>query len=232
MEFQEVKFLADLTDKETDEKRTDRVFEALESRNERLAGTYAAAIRELGTTPRKGGETARVSIICHCMREVIGGIPSAMAVAATRRPNPSSMSLVSGLPVLLESHPELDLRAEQAYIPLPSEVALALARLVEAAAIEANLNVANAAALLTDGIDTKHPLIKQWKTAQNFFLEWVHLDRNPDGARKLPSDEAIRSQIRVVEDVVEVRSNLFFTNLDAVQDLLNMANATDGTNQA
>lgn len=207
--------------------RRAQVADGLRARSERLAGIYLAALHELASTASTGGEAARVSIICHCMRELMNGLPAAMAANAVPRPKPSSSSLVAKLPDVLSEHPQLDLRAQQAMVPVPAEVAAVIADLVEAAVKERGLNVVNAAALLTDGTDLAHPLIGQWKAAQSFFLEWAHLDRNTDGGRELPSDSEITAHIRVVEDVIEVRTNLFFTNLSAVEDILALANAQE-----
>ena len=209
------------------EQRRMRVADGLKARSERLTGMYLAALRELDSNAEAGGETARVSIICHCMRELMNGLPAVMAASAVPRPKPSSSSLVAKLPDILTEHPQLDLRAQQANVPVPNQVASMIADLVEAAVKERGLNVANAAALLTDGTDLAHPLLGQWKAAQGFFVEWAHLDRNADGARELPTDVEIVAHIRVVEDVIEVRSNLFFTNLSAVEDLLELANAQE-----
>lgn len=209
------------------EQRRTKVIDALRERSASLAGMYITALRELDSTPASGNETARVSVICHCMRELMNGLPAIMASGITPRPNPSSGSLVAKLPELLTEHSELNLRVQQDMVPVPTRVANAIADLVEAAVKEHGLNVANAAALLTDGTDSAHPLIAQWIAAQGFFLQWTHLDRNPDESRKLPNDDEIMMHLRVVEDVVEVRTNLFFTNLSAVEDILLLANAQE-----
>lgn len=209
------------------EKRRARISEALKERSSRLAGMYVTALREFDSAPSSGQETARISIICHCMRELMNGLPVIMAASITPRPEPSSSSLAARLPDLLAKHPDLDLRAEQDMVPVPSEVASAIADLVSAAVMERGLNMANAAALLTDGTDTAHPLIDQWKAAQYFFMQWTHLDRNLDGARVLPTNDKIELHVRVVEDVIEVRTNLFFENLSAVEDILRLANAQE-----
>ena len=44
--------------------------------------------------------------------------------------------------------------------------------------------------------------------------------------RELPSDYEIRAAIRVVEDVIEVRTAAFFDNLRSLDDLLSDINAT------
>lgn len=208
--------------------RRERVTGALRERSAQLAGMYSTALRELDSAADSGNETARVSVICHCMRELMNGLPAILAASVMPRPNPSSSSLASRLPELLAEHPDLDLRAQQDMVPVPNGVTNAIASLVDATVRERGLNLANAAALLTDGADASHPMIGQWKAAQAFFLQWTHLDRNPDGARELPSDEEITVHVRVVEDAIEVRTSQFFTNLGAVEDLLQVANAQEG----
>lgn len=205
--------------------RQTRVLSALADKSDALAGLYVFALEQLGMPAPSGREVARVSLICHSMREIMNGLPAAMAVNTRVRPNPGSGSLTSKLPLLASNHPGLDLRADQDVVPVPREFAIAVAEVIDAATKEQGIQVANAAALLTDDNDETHPLVRQWKSAQRFFLQWTHLDRNSNGTRALPDDLEIWSNIRVVEDVVEVRTALFFENLGAVQDLLAIANA-------
>lgn len=210
-----------------DERQT-RVWEALANRSAKLAGMYRTALSTLSTPATAGCEAARVSIVCHCMREVANGLPSVMTDIATPRPAPNSDALMQQLPGLLMAHPDLDLSAEQDLVPVPKEVARAFLALIQTSAQEAGRNRSNAAALLTDGVDTKHPVVAQWALAQRFFLGWTHLDRNHERGRDLPSDEDLLANIRVVEDVIEVRSARFFENVHALESLLRAANATDG----
>lgn len=51
-------------------------------------------------------------------------------------------------------------------------------------------------------------------------MGWTHLDRNHVSSRPLPSDEEIATQVRVVEDVIEVRSAAFFDNLRSIEEML------------
>ena len=92
---------------------------------------------------------------------------------------------------------------------------------------EEGRNLSNAASLVTGGSDTNHPLVKQWSDAQIFFLAWTHLDRNDESDRPLPTDAEVLANIAIVEDVIEVRTALFFDNLHSVQDLLDEANAQE-----
>ncbi len=207
--------------------RQGRVTQNLTDRSPKLAGMYKSALRILDSEPEPGCEAARVAIVCHCMRELMNGLPTALADTAVPRPNPSSGALLSKLPGLLAENPDLDLNADQDVVPVPKAVARHLHKLVGARAREDGRNRMNAAAVVTGGTDTEHPVINQWNDAYKFFLGWTHLDRNHEGDRELPSDESIRAVIRVVEDVIEVRTTAFFENVRTLQDLLNEINATD-----
>jgi len=201
-----------------------RVWEALENRSGKLAGMYRSAVSTLAEPALAGCESARVSIICHCMRELMNGLPGVMSDLAIPRPKPTSESLKSRLPELLAEHSDLDLGADQDLVPVPREVARAFLALIRASTQEAGRNRANAAALLTDGADPQHPAVAQWTRAQRFFLDWTHLDRNHEHDRGLPSEEELLENVRAVEDMIEVRTALFFENVHALDDLLRAAN--------
>lgn len=198
--------------------------QALQDRSPKLAGTYRTALLTLHTDPEEGCEAARVSVISHCMRELMTGLPAVLADTAIPRPNPSSSALVAQLPDLLSKHPDLDLGADQDVLPVPKAVAMKFDALVKASTQEAGRNRSNAAALVTGG-DAQHPAIKQWQDAYQFFLGWAHLDRNHENDRELPSNNQILDAVRVVEDVIVVRTAVFFENLHALQDLLTATNA-------
>ncbi|MGA6205464.1 hypothetical protein ACPESR_11960 [Nocardia testacea] len=208
--------------------RQKRLAEAIEARNPRLAGMYRTALRQLAVIPEPGCETARVSIICHCVRELMLGLHGTLSDIDIPRPNPSSGSLVGQLPDLLSRHPELDLSLDQDMVPVPRNVAQKLGAIVTAATQEKGRNKRLAAALITGENDTKHPVVKQWTDTYNFFVGWTHLDRNHEQGRDLPGDESILAALRVVEDVIEVRTTVFFENVHAIKDLLAMINAPVG----
>ena len=201
-----------------------RVAQALQDVSPKLASIYRAALSALAVTAAPGDEMARVSVICHCMRELMIGLPSVMTDSATPRPKPSATSLASRLPELLAEHPDLDLLVDQDLVPVPKQVARAGSELISTVAIERGLKRRNDAELLTGGSNTKHPVLKQWQETYEFFLRWAHLDRNRDNSRQLPVDDVILANIRVVEDVIEVRTAQFFDVLQSLQDLLDEAN--------
>lgn len=215
------------SDFEPDERQA-RVLDALRNRSETLGGIYLTALSAIALPALPGCERARVSVICHCMRELMNRLPGVMSDFAIPRVRPSSDSLKRQLPKLLGQHSDLDLGVDQDLVPVPREVARAFLGLIRAAAGEEGRNRANAAAILTNGADPKHPAIEQWTRAQRFFLEWTHLDLDDERERGLPSDERLLANMRVVEDIVEVRTALFFENLRALDDLLQDANAEEG----
>jgi len=205
--------------------RQRRVTEALVG-SAKLAGVYRTALRSLHSPAEDGCEAARVSVICHCMRELMNGLPGLLADSAIPRPKPSSGSLTSKLPELLANHPDVDLGMDQDMVPVPKAVARALDSLISSLVKERGRNRSNAAALVTGGSDTKHPAIRQWMEAYDFFLGWAHLDRNHERDRELPSDEDLITFMKVVEDVVEVRTKAFFENLHSLEELLSEINKT------
>ena len=208
-----------------DDERRSVVLDGLAGQSPRLAAIYKTAMATLQTPPVEGCEVGRVSVFCHCIRELMTGLPSAMSDSFIARSTPSSGSLIGRLPDLLAKHSDLDLSLDQDVIPVPKRVAEAFDALVEAATKEAGRNRRNTAALITGGTDTKHPAIKQWMDAYEFFVGWTHLDRFHDQDRALPSDEELMHRLRVVEDVIEVRTNAFFENVRTVDDLLAEINA-------
>lgn len=218
-----------MTDGTQRDERQTRVIEALENRSPKLAGMYRTALDLLAAPALPGCESARVSTMCHCMRELMLALPAVMSTdpIAIPRPNPSSGSLLKQLPGLLAAHPDADLGLDQDLVPVPREVAQGLAALIKTATQEEGRNRANTAALVTGEPDARHPAIWQWTDAYNFFLNWTHLDRNHEQEKSLPTDETLRGNIRVVEDLVEVRSALFFQNLHAIEDLLAEINDVD-----
>lgn len=143
------------------------------------------------------------------------------------RPDPTSGTLARKLPSVLSRHDNPDLRADQDLIPVPKGVAGAFADLIDASTREAGRNQRNAASLVTGDSTGSHPSIREWSKAYAFFVKWAHVDQHH--AKTLPDNCTLINYLRVVEDVIEVRMNLFFDNLSAVEDLLDLANATEET---
>ena len=161
------------------------------------------------------------------MRELMLGLPPVLTNSSEARPKPSSDALLSKLPSLLAEHPEVDLGADQDIIPVPREVASRLDELIRTRTQEAGRNRRNTTVLIAGDDSSDHPVIKQWQDAYRFFVRWAHLDRDEGSKRALPSDGTIDAHIRVVEDLIEVRTTAFFENLHSLQDLLDDINALD-----
>jgi hypothetical protein len=206
--------------------RQARVADAIHTRSPKLAAMYRRTLLELSCEALPGDEVARVAVICHCIRELVNGLPLVLSDFDEKRPRPSADSLTKKLPKLLTRH-AVDLALDQDIVPVPREVAHAFHRLVATAVKEEGRNKRGAAALVTGGKDTKHPAVKQWGDAYRFLVGWAHLDRNHDEDRVLPSDNEIRDVLRVFEDVIDVRTTAFFENVAAINDLLVDINASE-----
>jgi hypothetical protein len=142
------------------------------------------------------------------------------------RVRPTSGELTRQLRTLADSHPELDLGAEQDLVPVPKLVAQTIASLIGAARKEHGRNRDNAAALVTgaDDRNRSHPAVNQWLDAYNdFFVRWAHIDGHH--GRQLPTDAELLTSIKVVEDVIDVRTAVFFANVSALKELLAVINA-------
>ncbi|MFM9260623.1 hypothetical protein ACNAWD_22235 [Rhodococcus erythropolis] len=205
--------------------RQNRIIEILRDRNPRLAGVYRMALGALCSEVELDCEPARISVVCHCMRELMNGLPVILAETSIPRPNPSSSSLTKGLPRLLADHPDVDLGADQDIVPVPKAVAQAFDRLITAVVQEEGRNRSNASALVTGIMKDKHPAVNQWLEAYQFFLGWTHIDRNHESERKLPDDARILAVMKIVEDIIEVRTTVFFENLRSLEELLTQINA-------
>jgi hypothetical protein len=212
--------------RETPDKRQNDIFNRLRERSAVHAGLYMIALRELGSPALEGLESARISVICHCARELMLGALDVLVDTPEPRQKPSSGSLARNLPLVLSREGGPDLRANQDLIPIPRAVAGAFADLIDASTREQGRNQRNAATLVTGNADGFHPSIKEWGSAYGFFVQWAHVDQHH--RRDLPHDTTLAHHLRIVEDVIEVRMNLFFENLSTVEDLLALANSTDG----
>ena len=208
------------------DQRQHGVLKRLRERSAIHAGLYVIALRELGSPATDGLESARISVICHCARELMLGALEILVDTPEPRQTPSSSSLARNLPLVMSRAGGPDLRANQDLIPIPRTVASAFADLIDASTREQGRNQRNAAALVTGSADGSHPSIKEWGRAYGFFVQWTHVDQHR--RKNLPDDATLALHLRIVEDVIEVRMNLFFENLSTVEDLLALANATDG----
>ena len=206
-----------------DERQT-RVFTALRERSPRLAGMYRALLEALRFPADEVSEIARASVIGHCGRELMNGAPAVLSGVDIPRPSPNSSALKDRLPSLLK---DVDLGLDQDLIPVSRSVAATLDALIKTVAQEQGRNRRLASAAVTDETDNKHPAIQQWIEAQKFFAKWTHLDRAGDGERAGPADDVILAHLRVVEDLIEVRTAAFFDAVRSIDDLLAVANATD-----
>jgi hypothetical protein len=203
--------------------RQTRVFRVLDNKSRKLSGVYRAALDALGHPSFEGGELPRLSVICHCLRELTNGAPEILAEIADQRPNPSASSIMGKIPDLMEG---VDLDLDQDLIPIPRSAAAHLRMYLDARTKETGRNRRLARTLITRSTEVDSPAISQWMKAQRFFEKWHHLDRYPDGVRQIPDDQQVRDHLRIIEDVIESQYGFFFDGLHAIEDLLARANDT------
>lgn len=205
----------------TMDERQSRVFRVLEARSKKLASIYRTALTMLESARSADSEMTRISLICHCLRELTTGAPEALSEIDIQRPKVKTQSYVDRLPRLLKG---VDLTPGSDSVPIPKKAAENLAQLLAVMTQTQGRNRRLASALVTKSLDGDSPAISQWLTAHAFFEKWNHLDRLPDGLRELPEDDEISAHLRVVEDVIEAQYGFFFDGLQAIEDLLTRAN--------
>lgn len=211
------------------DQRQQGVFEALLERHADLASMYQVALRTLAACVEHGDRRVRVAHICHAIREVMNRFPDAVGANPSQRIKPSSNDQVQALPDLLSRHPELVLEQEgKELVPVPAQVAAAFDKLIRTAVQEKIRSRDIAAALLTDDGNVDHPAVDQWIEARNFFVRWAHLQAEATDLATLPSDEDLLGKVRVVEDLIEGVTKIFFEARHAVDDLLAEINQTEG----
>ncbi len=164
---------------------------------------YRAARELLASAPRPGDERTRVSHICHSMREIMNRLPGALGIVGTGGGGPRSSTHVRKLPALAARFPNLDLRQEVENVPVPQELAVLLDELVKAAVAEDGRVAANAAALLTDDGNTKHPVVRDWRTINDYFVKWAHLHDEQSDPELIPSDDDLRQRIELAEALMD-----------------------------
>lgn len=204
--------------------RQARLLDWLEEKRPDLASMYRTARELLATAAKPGDERTRVSHICHSMREMMNRLPGALGIAGVGNGGPRSSTHVRKLPALAARFPNLDLRQEVENVPVPQELASLLDDLAKAAIVEDGRVAANAAALLTDDGNTKHPAVRDWKDLIDFFVKWAHLHDEQSDVQRIPSDDDLRQQVELAEALMDGIRAEFFDSLHAIEDLLAEAN--------
>jgi hypothetical protein len=207
--------------------RQQGVFDALLERHADLASMYRATLRMLASGDRDSERRMWIAHVCHSMREVMNRFADAVGANSSEQIKPSSSEQVQALPTLIADYPELVLDQEQELIPVPKGVAAAFDRLIKTAVQEKIRSRDIAAALLTDDGNTDHPAVSQWMDARRYFVRWAHIGAEATEPTKLPTDDDIRDKIRVVEDLIEGVTKLFFDARRSVDDLLAEINQTE-----
>lgn len=193
---------------------------------------YRSALRLLKQAPVSGDEVARVSLICHAMREVMNRAGEAAASDHISPQGTPSKELVRRLPAIASSW-KLPTGSDVEFAPVPIKLATAIDRLIEAARHEEYRTRANISSLILAGEASTEsrkqaltPDERRWREAHDFFLKFTHLD---SASRvTVPDDKEIRKRISDFEQLFVRIITPFFTQLREVQELLSTINSKVG----
>lgn len=206
-----------------DERRR-QIYASLLQYNNVLAGVYRSAIRNFKTPAYSGEERARVSNIGNAMREIMNSLASVLGDSSQGTHQDDASKLTRKLPEKLAEHPELDLQQDNAYIPVPQDVALLVREIATLASQEQKSAREDVAALIAPGSGQAHPVVKEWIDARNTFVGHTHLGRPPKDVSI--SDNRMEELIRTVEDLMEGRMRAFFESRHEIDSLLEGINGS------
>lgn len=200
------------------DERRQQIYSSLLQYNTVLAGVYRSAIRNFKTPAYPGEERARISNISNAMREIMNSLASVLGDSSQGTRQDDAGKLTRKLPEKLAEHPELDLQQDNAYIPVPQDVALLVREIANLASQEQKSAREDVAALIAPGSGETHPVVKEWIDTRNTFVGHTHLGRPPKDVSV--SDKKIEELIRTVEDIMESRLREFFESRHEVDSLL------------
>lgn len=207
------------------DERRQNIYDSLLQYNSILAGLYKTAIRTYKTTPFPGEERARIAIIGNSMREIMNTLASVLGSSSQGTRQDGAVKLVRELPEKLAEYPDLNLRQDNDYIPVPRDVALFIWEIASQASQEEGNIREDIAALLAEGSGRNHPVVKEWMSARNTFVKYTHFSKPPEDIAI--SDDEIEQTIRIVEDLMEGRLRAFFESRHDIDSLLKDINESE-----
>ena len=173
---------------------------ALVERDAEIGGLYRSALRELSRPVELGEEPSHVGMICHSMREFMGGLPGIFSEEVRKRDG-NADKLVQDLPSMAALHPDMDLDLDQKEIPVPQEIARQL-RFIIASQIEIAGRIrANQRLLLTGDAGLHSKDVATWNGLYRYFQGHTHWDRGRR-SKPLPTDERLNDKIALVDDLM------------------------------
>ena len=189
----------------------------LQQLSAKLAGVYRRTIVLIEEQPRGGEELVRISLIGHCMRELMNRLPDILKdVPGMLRPaKPNSKTLQKDLLDLLAASGKLN--ASGPVVSVPGEIIDALQRFAAAVQADSVRAAEKDSVAVTQTRSSTGPAVQQWTMARNFFMDFVHLDAFVgDDAGRLPTDEEILEKLVVVETALRSRLFGFFESRRAI----------------
>jgi hypothetical protein len=212
--------------------RQQAIFDVLQSSNNpKLAGVYKQVLITLSKPAVSGCEQARISAICHLMRELMNRLAEAMTGKDIPSPKPNSGAITKKIASMSLDSINVDNASDDSLVPISGKLARKVASLQKARKQEDNRNRRLASMFLT-GTDTDQvsPIVREWQQVHRFFFQAVHLDNGGD--HQLPTDKELIEKIQVVEEYIEIKGRPFFDNKNKVQELLAEINQIVGTSDS
>ncbi len=205
--------------------RQQRILASLQMKRPELADLYRTALMLLSGHLRVPGARTRVAFIGHCMREVMNRVLASMGQPPAPKSKPSSGDLIKDLPDLLARHPEMELDREGGPVPVPQEVADAMAKLFKAAISEKRRIRDDVASLITDDDNASNVAVSHWMESRRYFVKWAHLHEQDVSDNELPTNDEIREHLGVFEELIDGVITAFFATRHSIDDLLAEINA-------
>lgn len=209
------------------DERQKRIVAALEERRQELASVYRTALELLDQEVGELDRRTRVSLIAHCMRELMNRVLDAFGRPTAPKFKPSSSEQMRSLPDLLARFPELELDGDWESVPVPQEVATAMDKIFKAAVHEKRRIRDDVAALITDDGNANHVAVTRWIESRTYFVKWAHLQSQDTEEAALPADDEIRAHMGVFEELLDGVITAFFETRQSINDLLAEINAME-----
>ncbi|MGN6325052.1 hypothetical protein [Pseudolysinimonas sp.] len=202
--------------------RRRRLHAALLERSTEVAGLYRGAVRELSRTVAPGEVPSHINLVCHSMREFMGGLPGVFS-AEIRKRDGDSDRLLRRLPTLAAKYPDMNLELDQTDVPVPRDLARHLNKLLLAQREIEGRTRANARLLLTGNADLHSKGVSLWLDVWGYFQSHTHWDRG-SRTRPLPSDDKLDDKIALVDELMEPRVRPFIEGRPALDEFLRRIN--------
>lgn len=166
-----------------------------------------------------------LALIGHCVRELMNGFSEYLDGTDTVGNNKAAeQNAIERIrQVLFENYVDSSSIAEAAeVIPISSELANALGQFMDAAREGSNNNKKRASLAALDCVDEGNPALIPWFDVQNFFYNFVHINRR--GVKELPDCDEVNKELSYLDNSLSTRLGFFFDTKSKLVDILGSTN--------